>query len=308
MVFVAVILWSLCALLLGLALWGLLVEPHRLQITRLTVPLPRLPRELQGLTIGHLSDLHLRGSPAARRIGERACAELMAQRPDMICLSGDLVNHAKHLPEALELLRRLTAPLGVYLVLGNHDLDATMEDYLEGNPGCDTAQQLWRDAVLDTPAVLLDNQWRALETRGRRVVIAGIGDLCAGQDDLPAALAGAPPGDLHLLLCHSPDSLDLPGTEWADLLLAGHTHGGQLRLPGLGSAWAPVWRLRHRSGGLLRLGTTLIFVNRGVSSGFPARINCRPEIALLELAPGSAEKITETRRTLHPALAEGCSL
>jgi predicted MPP superfamily phosphohydrolase len=304
----AVLLWSLSVLVLGLTVWGLLIEPHFLEVTRLALPLPRLPEELRGLTIGHISDLHLRGSKTARQIGEHACAALVAQRPDLICVSGDLVNHAEYLEEAVEVLRLLSAPLGVYLVLGNHDLDATMEDYLEGNPSCDTAQDLWRRAVTTTPAVLLDNEWRALEVRGKRVVIAGIGDLCAGQDDLPGALAGAPAGDLHLLLCHSPDSVDLPGTEWADLMLAGHTHGGQLRVPGLGSAWAPVWRLRHRAAGLLRLGRTLLFVNRGVSSGFPARINCRPQIAILELVPGGVEEITETRRVLHPALAQGCAL
>ncbi len=304
MILAATVLWFLAALAAALAIWGLAIEPRRLEVTRLTVPLARLPEELRGLTIGHLSDTHLRSRPASRQLAERACAALMAQRPDLICISGDLANHAEHMEEALNLLRLLHAPLGVFLVLGNHDCDATMEDYLAGNPSCDTAQQAWARALAPTGVVLLHNQSHTLQVHGRRIVIAGIGDLSAGQDDLPAALAGAASGDLHLLLCHTPDAIDLPDATWADLLLVGHTHGGQLQLPGLGSVWAPVWRLRERASGLLRLNHTLLFVNRGVSSAFPARINCRPQVAILELVPGSADHIPATRRAPHPDLEE----
>lgn len=304
MILAAALLWILAALVAGLSLWGLVIEPQRLQVSRLSLPLPRLPEELRGLTIGHLSDTHLRGRPDSRRLAERACAALMAQRPDLVCLSGDLANHAAHMQEGVEILPLLSAPLGVFMVLGNHDCDATMEDYLAGNPSCDAAQQAWRQALASTDVILLDNESRALPVRGKYVVIAGIGDLSAGQDDLPAALAGAPPGDLHLLLCHTPDAVDLPEATWADLILVGHTHGGQLQVPYFGSIWAPVWRLRERASGLLRLGHTLLFVNRGVSSAFPARINCRPQVAILELVPGSADHIPETRRMPHPALEE----
>ena len=306
MIGAAVVLWTLTGLVLALAGWGLLIEPHLLEVTRLTVPLPRLPEELRGFTIGHLSDMHLRGNASARRVAERACAELMALQPELICLSGDVVDHASHLPEGIALLRRLAAPLGVFLVLGNHDCDATMEDYLAGNPESDQAQEKWREALRATEVALLDNEARTLEVRGRRVVLVGIGDLCAGQDDLPAALRGAPAGDLHLLLCHSPDTIDLPEADWADLVLAGHTHGGQMQIPGFGAVWAPVWRRRERASGLLRLGQTLLFVSRGLSSGLPARINCRPQVALLELVPGDPAGLPTTQRVPHVTSAEEC--
>jgi predicted MPP superfamily phosphohydrolase len=302
----AVILWTLTALVVGLAVWGLLIEPQLLEVTRLTLPLPRLPEDLRGFTIGHLSDMHLRGNAASRRLAERACAELLALRPELICLSGDVVDHAEFLAEGIELLRRLAAPLGVFLVLGNHDCDATMEDFLAGNPACDHAQELWREALRATDVTLLDNEARALEVRGRRAVLVGIGDLCAGQDDLPAALREAPAGDLRLLLCHSPDAIDLPEAEWADLVMAGHTHGGQMQIPGIGAVWAPVWRLRHRASGLLRLGQTLLFVSRGLSSGLPARINCRPQVALLELVPGDLEGLPRTHRVPPMIVPERC--
>ncbi|HEY3397707.1 MAG TPA: metallophosphoesterase [Armatimonadota bacterium] len=301
MILAAVILWGLVAVLLGIALYGVLVEPFRLEVTRLQVPLPRLPEGLRGLVVGHISDLHLRDSRKSREIAEGAVAELVRQQPDLICISGDIINHAEWLAEGARVLSPLTAPLGVYLVLGNHDCDATMEDFLYGHAGWDAAEQRWREALAGTAITLLDNEWRALSWRGSPLVLAGIGDLCAGHDDLPRALAGAPEPGAHILLAHSPDALDLRGTDWADLVLAGHTHGGQLQLPGVGSVWAPVWRLRHRASGLLRLGHTILFVSRGVGSGLRARVNCPPQIALLELVPGGAESIPQTRRAPHPA-------
>ena len=89
----------------------IIIEPQRLEVTRLTLPLPRLPEDLRGFTIGHLSDMHLQGKAGARRVAERACAELMALQPELICLSGDVVDHAEFLPEGIEPLRRLAAPL-----------------------------------------------------------------------------------------------------------------------------------------------------------------------------------------------------
>lgn len=97
MILAAAILWTLTGVVLALGFWGVFVEPHRLEVAEITVPLPRLPEALRGLTIGHLSDLHLRDSRHVRAVAERACAEIMARRPDLICFTGDVVDHAKHL-------------------------------------------------------------------------------------------------------------------------------------------------------------------------------------------------------------------
>ena len=295
MIVTAVLLWSLVAVLAALGIWGMLIEPNRLEITQLPVPLPRLALTLDGLLIGHLSDWHLSGSAASRLLAERACREVMDRCPHLICLTGDLVKQVEHMAEAVALVRTLEAPLGVFLVLGNHDCDATMEDMLYGHQPDDCAEDEWRQALEGSPAVLLDNEARVVEWQGASVVIAGVGDTTAGRDDLARALASEPVGDLQILLSHSPDILDVPGASWADLVLSGHTHGGQLVLPGYGSAWAPVWRLRHRASGLWRLHGTLAFITRGVGSGLRMRINCCPEVALLQLHRGSPEAVPETR-------------
>ena len=304
MIATAVLLWSLVALLVAVGMWGLFVEPNRLEVTDLDVPLPRLSPALEGLTIGHLSDWHLSGRAAPRRVAERACREIMARRPDLICLTGDLVREVVYLPEAVALLRTLAAPLGVFLVLGNHDCDASIEDMLYGRLADDGAEAAWRAALEGSATVLLDNESRVVEARGVRVALAGVGDTTVGSDDLPRALAEEPQGDLQILLSHSPDILDDPESGWADLILAGHTHGGQLVVPGYGSAWAPVWRLRHRASGLWRLNGTLAFVTRGVGSGLRLRLNCCPEVAVLTLHRGSSEAVPATRLA---GRAEACS-
>lgn len=296
MIFVAVVLWTLVAGIVLLAIWGGLIEPNRLETSELRVPLPRLPQSLEGLSVGHLSDWHLSGRRAALALAERSCREIMARSPDLICLTGDLVTELSHLPTAAALLRTLSAPLGVFLVLGNHDCNATMEDLLYGHLPVDTAEDLWREALAGSGLTLLHNETRAISFSGGRVVVAGVGDTTAGRDDLPLTVSAAPEGDLRILLSHSPDVLDDPAVNWADLVLSGHTHGGQLVLPGWGSVWAPVWRLRHRASGLWRLNGTVAFITRGVGSGLRARINCPPQAAILRLVPGSAAEIPATRQ------------
>ena len=258
------------------------------------------------MRLGQISDLHLDGHRATHALAQRACAEILLRSPDLICVTGDVVQRMQNRPEGVRMLGQLSAPGGVYLVLGNHDCSATLEDFLWGEPGDDTTEPGWRQALADTPVTLLDNEWHATERNGERLVVAGVGDVSVGRDDLPAALRGAPQGGLRLLLSHSPDVLDLPDVEWADLVLCGHTHGGQLQLPRLGSAWAPVWRLRQRASGLLRLGHTAVFVTRGVGAGVRLRFNCPPQVAVLTLVPGSLERLPATAACPLPQEASSC--
>ncbi|NLO72907.1 MAG: hypothetical protein GX100_02205 [candidate division WS1 bacterium] len=294
MILAAVILWTLVALMVSVGIWGVFIEPNRLEVAELRVPIPRLPQSLAGLKVAHLSDWHLSGRGSTRAVAERACQQIMSRAPDLSCLTGDLVTQVVQMPEAIPLLNSLQAPLGVYLVLGNHDCNATMEDMLYGHEPQDCAEDTWRTELSSGPVALLDNEARRAECGDARIVVAGVGDVTAGRDDLPRTMSVAPAGDLHILLSHSPDILDEPEVEWADLVLCGHTHGGQLVLPGYGSVWAPVWRLRHRASGLWRMNGTLAFITRGVGSGFRMRINCQPEVAMLELHPGTAEDVPET--------------
>jgi uncharacterized protein len=147
----------------------------------------------------------------------------------------------------------------------------------------------WRQTIESAGVKVLHNESTVLELKGRRVVIAGVGDPSCGWDDLPQALSGNPSGEVHLMLVHSPDLLDEPATDWADLVLCGHTHGGQMTLPGIGSPWAPVWRDRRRSEGLIKVGEALCYVSRGVGAGIRTRFRCPPEVCQLTLTAGAAD-------------------
>jgi len=183
-------------------------------------------------------------------------------------------------------------------VLGNHDWNCTLTTYLFGDEEPNPTVQDWQQALLENNSCLLP-------LKGHTVAIVGVGDPSCGRDDIETALEGVGPADLKIMLAHSPDALDLPGADWADLLLAGHTHGGQCRLPGLGSPWAPVWRLRQRSSGLMRSGQTLAYVSRGIGAGMEARFLCPPEVCVLTLRQGAADQIPDVELRERASLKMG---
>ena len=124
-------------------------------------------------------------------------------------------------------------------------------------------------------------------------MVAGVDAFMYGRDDAATALAGTAGADAVVMLAHTPDMLDDPNVRRSDLVLCGHTHGGQFQLPGIGSPWAPVWRDRRRASGLLRAGEALCHVTRGVASATRARFNCRPEVTILTLIRGVESAATE---------------
>lgn len=285
MLALALVLWTLVALGTALLAYGSIVEARRVRTDHLRVTLPRLPEGLAGLRIVHLADTHCRPGAFYAPLFEGMVEAANAAAPDLILLSGDLAAGAERMGEAAAWLGRLRAPLGVIAVLGNHDLNITMERWLLGlEQGFDIEDI--RATMAAAGVVLLHNESLAIEARGHRLVILGIGDPSSGLDDLPGTAASAPSGDLTLLLTHSPDILDCPGLEVADLVLCGHTHAGQMILPGLGPVWAPVWRDRRRGEGLLATGDVAVHVTRGVGTSWPVRLGCPPQVAVLELHPG----------------------
>jgi predicted MPP superfamily phosphohydrolase len=286
---IAALLWLLAGLLLAFAIYSYFIEPYRLRLTRRTVHIPHLPAELDGLRLAHLADLHVKSEQKRfpQEMAERAVQMVLGLDADLVCLTGDLGQGSRH----IRLVARLLQPLSVkptFVVMGNHDHDKMMENEFGGPPPARTGMAEWRREVTATGFAVLYNECVALTIHGRHVSIMGVGDPSCGWDDLDRALpVDAPPdGDLRLLLVHSPDLLDDPRTDWADLVLCGHTHGGQVRLPGLGSPWAPVWRDRRRAAGLFAIGQTLCHVTRGVGAGIRARFLCWPEVCELTLRRG----------------------
>lgn len=255
--------------LLALGAYAILVEPRWLKTTRDRIRLPGLPPSLAGLRIALLTDLHA-GRFTPLSVVRRATAMVMEARPHLVAVTGDLAGGRRvGFDRALKALDGLSAPLGVYAVPGNHD-------YV----GAGIAA--WRRAVRDHPTIHdLTNRYVLLETERGRICVTGVADLEQGAPDL--SLPPAEARDLTILLAHQPDYADLlPGgrTE-VDLMLAGHTHGGQIRLPGLG----PLKRksATYDEGPQLR-PRTCVYTSRGVGTSLlPLRFGARPEVVILEL-------------------------
>lgn len=234
--------------------------------------LDRLPESLEGLSILHLSDLHFSG-----RVERTFFHEVMdaANRldSDLVVLTGDICDKASCIDWIVPLLGKLRARHGKFFVLGNHDLRVKDIDRL-------------RDALKDAGFVDLGSTWQLVEVRGARILLAG--------NELPwiAPAADLRPGHagdgevLRVLLAHSPDQFDWARAFDFDLMFAGHTHGGQIRLPYVGSVLCPSWFGTRYACGTFQQGSTVMHVSRGISSLTPVRFNCPPEIIKLVLTGG----------------------
>jgi uncharacterized protein len=288
-----IVLWLLVIAALVFVYYSHFVEPRRLRLSQVRVGVPRLPAELEGLKILHLADFHIKSpnKPFPLELGRRAVELALAQEPDLICLTGDLGQASRF----IELVCAVLEPLARYpafVVMGNHDHDKMLESEFLGPPEQRLPLERWQEIVRRAGLQVLQNEHVVVDLRGRKVVITGAGDASSGWDDLPRALQGnpgEPQGDFHLLLSHSPDILDEPQSDWADLVLCGHTHGGQAHLPWLGSPWAPVWRDRRRSEGLIRVGQAQCYVTRGVGAGIRSRFLCPPEVCQLTLTAAEGD-------------------
>ena len=245
-----------------------LAEPFQLTVERAEVRLRRLPPELEGLRVVHLSDIH-HGPLTSREQVERAVEVANGLRPDVVALTGDYVSHEReYVAPCAEMLGRLRARCGVYAVLGNHD------NWVD--PG------LVKDLFRAEGIRVLTNEGMRFEHRGASFWLAGVDDTMVGLEDLPLALAGSRAEEMKLLLAHNPVILRRAARSGVDLVLSGHTHGGQVTLRPERSASGRVRRRILR--GLGRRGETQIYVTRGVGTVvLPLRYGCRPEVTLLRL-------------------------
>lgn len=263
---------------IGVPLYAAEISRHEITVEHHTIQLDRLPDSYRGFKLAQVSDFHyaeytepyfLRG--LVDRINHL--------NPDAVFFNGDYVtdgslfSHAQTKQFAYrcaEILSGVKCPLR-YAVLGNHD-----STFAEG-------------AVLDALAIhgftVLNNRFTPLERDGGRLWIAGSGDACYNKMDLDKAV---PPASLTnhdpiLLMVHEPDVLPLVARRNVDLLLSGHTHGGQVRIPFVPPIHLPPLG-RNYVEGHFRLGPTQLYVNRGIGAvGVPFRFNCPPEIAVLTL-------------------------
>jgi len=261
------------AALAGLGAYARWVEPSWLDVSETEIPLRGLDAAFDGYRIAFLSDLHW--GPRKRLAWlERIVDRVNALAPDLIAIGGDIIQfRARNIAEGMAILDRLRAPDGVWCVLGNHDFRRRGIGPLRiRRELANTAiRELWNEAV-------------PIRRGDVAFWLAGVGDFWRDVCDVYGALQGVPPDEPRIVLSHNPDGyLQIGGTR-VDLMLSGHTHGGQVRLPFIGPVITRTASGRTLGAGLQQVGETQIYTSRGVSHGdLPVRLFCRPELPVILL-------------------------
>jgi hypothetical protein len=256
---------------------ALLLAPNRPRIIRQEFFLPRWPERLNGFTVAMLSDFHYDPYFSVHPL-RAAIAMVNRLHPDLIALTGDFVSvplvgdetkAAFAAEPCARLLRQMTAPHGLWAVMGNHD-DATDAEHVT-------------HALQAENIRVLANQSEPIEQDGSRFWLAGVNDVISGTADLSKTMHGVPAGEPVILLAHEPDFADEASQYPIDLQLSGHSHGGQIRIPFLPPLYLPelakkyVWGTYH-------VGPLTLHTSAGLGTiGIPMRLNCPPEVTVLTL-------------------------
>lgn len=257
----------------GLLGWSLF-ESQWVEFRDLEATLPRLPPELDGLTVVHLSDFHLGTISFNGRTLERAVRWASEQPCDIVAITGDLLSWRRGEPQLERAVAALRPRLGVFAVLGNHDLEVTRDPFSRPTDA---------SVLVRAGAVLLENASVLHEVNGKTVQIVG-GDQTLGPYWSRLANLADPAADLRILLFHFPNVVRCLAPDAFDLVLAGHLHGGQICIP------TPRGRMRlehlraEHWEGLHQTSAGLLHVSRGLGASFvPFRFLARPEATRLVL-------------------------
>jgi predicted MPP superfamily phosphohydrolase len=254
-----------------------LLAPNFPAVINREISLARWPEKLDGFTIALLSDFHYDPYFSIHPI-KSAIRMVNGLRPDLIALTGDFVSmpwwgsHGKGAAAAepcAHLLRDLEAPQGVWAVLGNHD--------------CFTDPARVTRALEAEKIPVLANRSVAIEQSGARFWLSGVDDVIAKAADLDTALRPVPKEEPVVLLAHEPDYADRVARYPVDLQLSGHSHGGQVRFPGVGPIYLPEMARKY-VWGLYRIAELTLYTNAGLGTvQIPVRLNCPPEITMLKI-------------------------
>lgn len=275
--------------LFGTLLYGF-TNKYKYQIKRVKLSYQNLPAAFRGLKIVQVSDIHS-GSFTDTNAVVHGIEKALAEQPDLILFTGDLVNdRATEMEPYMEVFNKLKAPMGVYSTLGNHDYG----DYVSWD-----SEQAKRDNLEQLKKVhaalgwrLLMNEHVVLEKNGAQIALIGIENWSAkgrfpkyGRMDL--AYPGAEKYDFKILMSHDPSHWEAevqPKYNDIDLMLAGHTHGMQFGVEIPGFKWSPVQYMYKQWAGLYEKGKQKLYVNRGFGFiGYPGRVGILPEITVIEL-------------------------
>ena len=261
-------------------------EPNQPELVKVEMALPRLPAAFDGFRIAQLSDFHYDAVFSVVPI--RAAIEMVNRvYPDLVVLTGDFVTGSYWKPDwrdpkfaraalpCANLLSGLRSRLGSVAILGNHDVLT--------DPGFVT------EALQSHGILVLRNGSRAFEQNGAKLWICGL-DSLNGRPNLGVAMRGIPSHEAVILLVHEPDFADTASRYPVDLQLSGHSHGGQVWLPGVGAPWLPRFARKYPRG-QYRVGALPLYTNIGLGTiGPPARLNCIPEVTLVTVRGGTVNR------------------
>lgn len=253
-----------------IASYSFFIERYLFQVNTYQIPVPHLPASFTGLTIAQLTDLHC-GFLMPLTIVEQIIWKINSLRPDIIVCTGDYI-HKRHrtiqIDSVWPYLMKLHARYGVYSVLGNHDYWGDTERSLSWLE--QSGQSVRHKAV----PILIGQE---------RLWIGGAGDYWRDELGIDLAFQHVPGHECKILLAHNPDSADTPYKTRVDLMISGHTHGGQINIPFIGPPILPVQNKSYSSG-FIRTGRTNLYISRGLGWAIiPLRFNCFPEISILRL-------------------------
>ena len=308
------IVWDIVCAASLIGIWPRYVEPNLLTVSRVSIPIANLPEDLRGLRIVHLSDLHL-SSELPDAFLNKVVTASQAVKPDLIVFTGDFLCYGQ--PEGLarleRFLKRFSAPLGCFAVLGNHDYEAYVGVNAKGEydilPASSAEivkvfrrithrqkvlgkfskqlQDIELQSVLTkflkkTPFTLLENSSQKIAVGKTFLNICGLGEYSAGRCCPESAYRNYDRAYPGIILAHNPDAVAQISAYPGDLVLCGHIHGGQINLPWLVNRFTLVEHPEFRSG-LFRLTDRLMYVSRGIGSVLRLRWRARPEVVVLTL-------------------------
>ena len=272
---------------LALAEDSLVREPNHPQLVQVEMPLPRLPAAFDGFRIALLSDFHYDEFFCVHPI--RRAVEMVNQIiPDVVVLTGDFVTvsyfvdylhdekkSALAAEPCAKVLAQLQSRLGSLATLGNHDVVAD--------------PRMVTEALQSHGIPVLRNASRNFEEAGKRLWFCGL-DSVEGKPKIEFALRGVPKDEPVIVLMHEPDYADVVKHSPVDLQLSGHSHGGQVWIPGVGAPWLPPWARKYPRG-RYTVGRLPLYTNIGLGTiRTPVRLNCPPEVTLVTLRAGEANR------------------
>jgi len=249
---------------------GAAISPNRFKVTTPVISIENLPKAFDGFRIALLTDIH-HGPSVTIKYVERIVARTNRLAPDLILLGGDYVyNSSKYIAPCAQRLIKLKAPAGVFFILGNHD---------HWNRSWPLRKALRENGIRE-----LINKGVTIERNGDKIYLAGVDDLWTGIPHIDHFLEEIPSDAVCILGSHNPDFAESINDPRVKLILSGHTHGGQIYLPGIGAPVLPSKYGQKYCSGLVKNVTSQVYVSRGLGTLPPKlRLFCSPELPVITL-------------------------